>query len=181
MQKRERAAVPAVSGANASTLADPMALYDEAFMLKSVELAGSGAAAGFGGPFGAVVVRDGAIIAEATNRVLVDLDPTAHAEVTAIRQACAALGVFQLDRCQIYSSCEPCPMCLGAVYWARPQVVFFAGNRADAAFGDFDDAFIYDELNMAMESRTIPFLQVPVEGARQVFIDWKAKVDRTGY
>jgi guanine deaminase len=180
MGKPEHAA-PAIIGANAPTVADPMALYDERFMIRAVELAAIGAAAGFGGPFGAVVVRDGEILVEETNRVLVDLDPTAHAEVTAIRRACALLGAFQLDRCQLYSSCEPCPMCLGAVYWARPQVLYFAGDRADAAFGDFDDEFIYEQLALPMESRTIPFLKVSVEGARQVFIDWKAKVDRTGY
>ena len=155
--------------------------YDPAFMDLAIQLARQGAAAGRGGPFGAVVVKDGAVIGQGSNQVLSDLDPTAHAEITAIRRACAAIGSFQLDGAQIYSSCEPCPMCLGAVYWARPQVLFFAGDREDAAFGDFDDAFIYDELAIGPELRSIPFRKVSHPDARQVFVDWKAKDDRTPY
>lgn len=155
--------------------------FDPAFLARSVELAAAGAAAGDGGPFGAVVVRDGVILAEGNNRVLVDNDPTAHAEVVAIRRACAAVGSFQLDGAQLYSSCEPCPMCLGAVYWARPEVVFFAGTREDAAHGGFDDAFIYDELAAGLDGRKIPFLQVDHVDARRVFTDWNNKQDRTPY
>ncbi|GGM11094.1 nucleoside deaminase [Nakamurella endophytica] len=160
---------------------DPMAPFQAAFLDRALVLAAEGAAAGKGGPFGAVVVRDGAVVAEGCNQVLADNDPTAHAEVTAIRRACAALSTFQLDGCQIYSSCEPCPMCLGAVYWARPQVLYFAADREDAAFGDFDDAFIYRELATAAAERTIPFVQVPHGSARDLFVQWKAKTDRTPY
>jgi guanine deaminase len=158
-----------------------MADFDPRFLLRAIELAAEGVAAGAGGPFGAVLVKDGVLVAEGYNQVLSTNDPTAHAEVTVIRRACALIGSFQLDGFQLYSSCEPCPMCLGAVYWARPDVVYFAGTKADAAFGGFDDSFIYEELDGGIEARSIPFLHKPTDGARQVFVDWNAKTDRTAY
>ena len=155
--------------------------FDERFLVRAVELARQGAAAGNGGPFGAVLVRGGEIFAEGSNQVLATNDPTAHAEVTVIRSACAKLGHFQLDGFQLYSSCEPCPMCLGAVYWARPDVVYFAATKEDAKRGGFDDSFIYDELAGRMDARTIPFVPTPVPGAADVFTEWLAKADRTPY
>ena len=158
-----------------------MADFDPRFLARALELAADGAATGIGGPFGAVLVRDGEIFAEGSNQVLATNDPTAHAEVSVIRAACAKLGHFQLDGFQLYSSCEPCPMCLGAVYWARPEVVYFAGTQDDAKYGGFDDQFIYDELTVAPDERTIPFVQVDMAGAREVFSAWLAKPDRTEY
>ena len=158
-----------------------MADFEHRFLARLLELAAEGAASGDGGPFGAVLVKDGEIVGEGWNEVIATNDPTAHAEVTVIRRTCAALGTFQLDGFQLYSSCEPCPMCLGAVYWARPEVVYFAGTKDDAAYGGFDDSFIYSELAGALGDRTIPFVQVDTEGARDVFTAWLAKVDRTAY
>ncbi len=158
-----------------------MADFDPKFLLRALELAVEGVTAGAGGPFGAVLVKDGVVVAEGYNEVLLTNDPTAHAEVTVIRRACALIGSFQLDGFQLYSSCEPCPMCLGAVYWARPDVVYFAGTQDDAAYGGFDDSFIYQELSGAIEARTIPFLHRPTAGAREVFADWNTKTDRTAY
>ncbi len=164
-----------------ATVSLPHPDFDPAFLARSVEVAAAGASAGRGGPFGALVVRDGQVIAETSNRVLADTDPTAHAEVSVIRLACRELDSFQLDGCQLYSSCEPCPMCLGAVYWARPDVLFYAATRQDAAFGSFDDEFIYTELTLPQQARRIPFLQVDIPGAREVFIEWNDKTDRTPY
>lgn len=130
-----------------------------------------------GGPFGAVIVKDGSIIARGSNQVTVWNDPTAHAEVVAIREACKLLNDFQLTGCDIYCSCEPCPMCLGAIYWARPNRIFFAANRNDAANAGFDDAFIYNELTLNTDNRLIPTLQIHREAALEVFTDWK-KLDR---
>ncbi len=155
--------------------------YDPRFLTRALELAVEGMTAGAGGPFGAVLVKDGVIVGEGYNQVIAMNDPTAHAEVTVIRRTCTALGTFQLDGFQLYSSCEPCPMCLGAVYWARPEVVYFAGTKADAAYGGFDDSFIYDELARVIDERTIPFLQREVPGARDVFTRWLTKPDRTAY
>src|SRR6202011_1282375 len=113
-----------------------------------------------GGPFAAVIVRDANIVGTGVNRVTSSNDPTAHAEVVAIREACQALGAFQLTGCDLYTTCEPCPMCLGAIYWARPARVFYAGTAADAAAAGFDDAFIYDELKSAHAARSIPMAQL---------------------
>ena len=121
---------------------------DNAFMKEAIRLATENVRAGRGGPFAAVVVKDGHIIASGTNSVTSTNDPTAHAEVTAIREACRALGTFQLSGCEIYTSCEPCPMCLGAIYWARPDRVFYAATASDAAAAGFDDSFIYEELKL---------------------------------
>ncbi len=134
-----------------------------------------------GGPFAALVIKDGVLIAEGTNRVLVDQDPTAHAEVVAIRNACKALGSFQLDGCVLISSCEPCPMCLGAIYWARPSKVYFCNTREEAAEIGFDDDLIYTEINLDPIERKIPFIPIRFEGAKTAFNAWKEKMDKTQY
>jgi len=151
------------------------------FMRRAIELAQIGVDNNAGGPFGAVIVKDGKIIAEAHNEVTSTNDPTAHAEVMAIRKACKDLNTFQLDDCTLYTSCEPCPMCLGAIYWARPKQVFYAGERADAAAVAFDDQFIYDELEKEIEKREIPFMQLLREEAIPVFKKWEIKSDKTKY
>jgi len=125
-----------------------------------------------GGPFGAVVVKDGEIIASASNEVVLNNDPTAHAEVVAIRKACKALDSFQLDDCDIYASCEPCPMCLGAIYWARPRKVYYAGTREDAEKAGFDDSLIYNEINLPDQERKIPFEQIDQNEAIEIFREW---------
>jgi len=129
-------------------------------MNRAIQLAQTGMDSGAGGPFGAVVVKDDQIIAEGWNKVTSTNDPTAHAEVTAIRKACEKLGTFQLDDCVIYTSCEPCPMCLGAIYWARPKKVYYGCNKQDAADIAFDDQFIYDEIDAPINRRQIPFEQI---------------------
>jgi guanine deaminase len=134
-----------------------------------------------GGPFGALLVQDGQVIAEGANQVTLTNDPTAHAEVVAIRAACRALGTFQLTGCDLYTTCEPCPMCLGAIYWARPARVFFAGTAADAAKAGFDDAFIYDELKMPPQQRRIPMSGLLREEALAIFQAWMAKKEKTPY
>jgi len=154
---------------------------DKKFMRRAIELAEEGMNAHAGGPFGAVVVKDGEIIAEAFNRVTSANDPTAHAEIIAIREACKKLNSFQLGGCVIYTSCEPCPMCLGAIYWARPEKVFYACTRSDAAEIDFDDQFIYNELAVEMKDRKIEFTELLRNEAKPVFREWKKKTDVTRY
>ena len=154
---------------------------DKKFMRRAIELANEGMNANAGGPFGAVIVKDGEIISEGFNRVTSTNDPTAHAEVVAIRNACEKLGTFQLDDCIIYTSCEPCPMCLGAIYWARPKKVFYACQREDAAAIDFDDQMIYDEIAKNMADRQIEFTSVLREEGVKAFDNWTAKQDRTEY
>jgi guanine deaminase len=134
-----------------------------------------------GGPFGAVVIKDGKIVGRGNNRVTSSNDPTAHAEVMAIRDACKNLNTFQLDGCILYTSCEPCPMCLGAIYWARPDKVFYANTREDAAAIGFDDDFIYNEINVSMDERKIPFEQIARDEALKVFELWQNKTDKTAY
>jgi len=151
------------------------------FLDRAIELSREGMQQGDGGPFGAVIVRDGGIIAEGNNRVLVENDPTAHAEVTAIRRATAKLGRFDLSDCELYTSCEPCPMCLGAIYWARPKAVYYANTKQDAATIEFDDSFIYDEIAKPMNERSIPFHHVDSAAALEVFSEWAAKADKTQY
>jgi len=146
-----------------------MTEQDEYFMRKAIKLARKGMNKNAGGPFGAIVVKDGKIISKGYNKVTSKNDPTAHAEVVAIRKACKKLGTFQLDDCTIYTSCEPCPMCLGAIYWARPKQVFYASNKKDAAAIGFDDQFIYKELEVPLASRQIPFIQVLRNEAIPVF------------
>lgn len=137
---------------------------------------------GLGGPFGAVVVRDGRIVAEAANSVIPMNDPTAHAEVVAIRRACDALGAVHLSGCEIYTSCEPCPMCLGAVYWAHIDRVYFAATQVQAAEAEFDDSFIYREIALAPEARSVPMIYAPMGDAGQApFRAWLAKQDRVRY
>ena len=153
---------------------------DREFIQRAIDLAAESVKKG-GGPFGAVVVKDGKVIAESANSVTPDNDPTAHAEVNAIRLACKKLGTFMLDGCEIYASCEPCPMCLGAIYWAHIKTIYYAGNRSDAAKAGFDDDFIYREINIDPEKRSVPaFNFMPTEGAA-VFKLWLDKEDRTNY
>lgn len=156
-------------------------MEDELFMRHAISLGATGMASGCGGPFGAVVVRDGQIIGEGFNRVLADKDPTAHAEVVAIRRACHTLGHFQLEGCTLYASCEPCPMCLGAIYWARPDRLLFAAGREDAARLGFDDAFIYRELVLPPNARKIPTAQLGASEAVRMMEAWVDKSDRTMY
>lgn len=134
-----------------------------------------------GGPFAAVIVKNGAVIARGTNLVTSTNDPTAHAEIVAIREACRTLGSFQLDGCDVYTSCEPCPMCLGAIYWARPRGIYYANSRDDAARIGFDDRAIYDEFARPHGERRIPMIQVLQEEANVVFQEWLAKNDRIPY
>lgn len=136
---------------------------------------------GSGGPFGAVITRNGVIISEAGNTVTTSCDPTAHAEVNAIRAASLALGTFDLAGCEIYSSCEPCPMCLGAIYWAHLDRVYFAATRHDAALGGFDDRLIYDEFAADTSRRRIPLVHVPRPDARAPFEAWWQRTDRVAY
>jgi guanine deaminase len=154
---------------------------DKYFMRRAIKLAETGMDSNAGGPFGAVIVKDEKIIAEGFNKVTSTNDPTAHAEVLAIREACKKLNSFQLEDCTIYTSCEPCPMCLGAIYWARPKAVFYACNREDAAKINFDDQFIYDELRKNMEKRKIKFNSVLRDEALPVFKKWDEKTDVTKY
>lgn len=151
------------------------------FMNKAIQLAIKGMDANEGGPFGCVIVKDGKIIGRGNNKVTSNNDPTAHAEVTAIRDACKHLNSFQLDGCIIYTSCEPCPMCLGAIYWARPDKVYFGCNQKDAANIGFDDAFIYTEIELNYNKRSIPFEQVSQKNALEAFNKWSEKIDKTAY
>lgn len=158
-----------------------MSSFDERFMHRAIELARRGMEEGDGGPFGSVVVKDGVIIGEGTNRVTSTNDPTAHAEVVAIREACKNLGTFQLSGCEIYASCEPCPMCLSAIYWSRADNIFFAGDRHDAARAGFDDAYIYDEFASEPSGRKIRIEQRMQKAAATVFDEWIEKPDKVRY
>lgn len=151
------------------------------FMREAIALSEYNMTSNEGGPFGAVVVKDGQIVGRGNNRVLSTNDPTAHAEVVAIREACASLGTFQLDGCEIYCSCEPCPMCLGAIYWARPDKIYFANTKHDAAAIGFDDRFIYEELDRPFEERKIFTGQMLREEALAAFKMWAEKADKTEY
>lgn len=150
-------------------------------MERAVELSRKGMMKDDGGPFGAVIVKDGKIIAEGNNKVTSTNDPTAHAEMVAIRNACKKLDTFDLSGCELYTSCEPCPMCLSAIYWARLDKIFYANTRKDAAEIDFDDDFIYNEIPLSIEKRSIPMIKVDSEDALKVFKDWKEKEDRVEY
>jgi len=151
------------------------------FMAKAIALAVENARSGRGGPFGALVVRDGAIIATGVNSVTAINDPTAHAEVMAIRAACRALGSFQLTGCDLYASCEPCPMCLGAIYWARPARVFFGALAEDAAAAGFDDSLIYRECGLPWTQRRIPMEQGMRQEAQAAFAAWREAARRVQY
>ena len=158
-----------------------MTELDKKFMQKAIDLAKEGMKLNAGGPFGAVVVQDGVIVGEGYNKVTSTNDPTAHAEVTAIRNACKKLGTFQLNDCVIYTSCEPCPMCLGAIYWARPKMVFFGCNREDASEIGFDDQFIYDEMERDLGDRKIKIVKMMRKEALTAFEEWSEKMDKTKY
>ena len=150
-------------------------------MKRAIKLAETGVDMNKGGPFGCVVVKDGAIIGEGHNQVISSNDPTAHAEIIAIRNACIKLNSFQLDGCTIYCSCEPCPMCLGAIYWARPEKVFYACDRNDAALIEFDDQFIYDEIEKQIGDRSIEFIRLLREESLSVLKKWSEKEDKISY
>jgi guanine deaminase len=151
------------------------------FMERAIQLAVENVRSGRGGPFGAVVVRNGGILSEAANCVTLTNDPTAHAEVVAIRAACAKLGLFELRDCEIYTSCEPCPMCLGAIYWARPARVFFGCTAADASTAGFDDSFIYREILQKHSERGIPMVQLMREEALETFRAWERQPNKLPY
>jgi guanine deaminase len=153
----------------------------DAFMDHALKLALEKTRAHQGGPFGAVIVRDNQIIAEGWNQVTSTNDPTAHAEVVAIRQACAKLGCFTLPDCDIYASCEPCPMCLGAIYWCRLRRLYYANTRSQAAEIGFDDEFIYREIAIAPESRRIPGVRLLTPSSHLPFAQWVAMADKTRY
>jgi len=150
-------------------------------MRRAIELSVENVRSGKGGPFAALVVKDGEILATGTNLVTTACDPTAHAEVVAIREACRKLGEFQLAGCEIYTTCEPCPMCLGAIYWARPARVYFGNTASDAAAIGFDDSFIYQQLGVALDERAIPMVQMMREEALAAFQEWERKSDRIRY
>ena len=150
-------------------------------MTRAIALAQEGMDSGKGGPFGAVIVKDDEIIAESCNKVTSQNDPTAHAEIAAIRLACQKLNTFQLTDCTLYTSCEPCPMCFGAIYWARPKAVFYACTKEDAAVIDFDDQFIYDELEKSTDDLSIAFKNIMRKESQQVFKNWATKTDRIDY
>lgn len=151
------------------------------FMQEAGQIALENVLSGKGGPFGAVIVKDGKIIARGMNLVTVTPDPTAHAEVTAIREAAKALGTFDLSGCEIYTSCEPCPMCLGAIYWARLEKVYYAATQADAAAIDFDDEFIYQEFARPIEDRRLPMIQEAREEGLKAFKAWKDSQNKIRY
>jgi len=151
------------------------------FMARAIELSIENVRSGRGGPFAAVVVKGGKLIAEASNCVTSTNDPTAHAEIVAIREACKKLGFFELNGCEIYTSCEPCPMCMGAIYWARPDRVFFGNTAADAAEAGFDDSLIYQEIGQPHAERKIPMIQMMREEALEGFRAWVRKSDKVPY
>ena len=151
------------------------------FMWEAIRLSIQNIRDGNGGPFACVIVKDGKIVARGTNSVTSTNDPTAHAEVVAIRNACKELNTFQLTGCEIYTSCEPCPMCLGAIYWARPDRIYYANGRTDAAKIGFDDEFLYEELPKKISDRTIPTVQLMREEALAAFREWDQKQDKIKY
>ena len=150
-------------------------------MLEAIAMSQKGIRDNEGGPFGCIIVKGDDIVGRGNNRVTSTNDPTAHAEVVAIRDACRNLSSFQLDDCEVYTSCEPCPMCLGAIYWARPKVIYYANNREDAAAIGFDDSMIYEEMGKSYHERKIPILSLSREEANKVFMEWQEKADKTAY
>lgn len=153
----------------------------EAYMRHAIALSLDMMRSGKGGPFGAVIVRDDRIVGEGCNQVTSANDPTAHAEMVAIRRACQALGTFELSGCEIYTSCEPCPMCLSAIYWARLERIYFANGRADAAAIGFRDDFLYHEIPLPLEQRSIPALRLLPEEGWSAFAEWQRKSDKVPY
>lgn len=154
---------------------------NEKFMRMAIGLSEFNVKHGIGGPFGAVIVKNGIVVAKSANRVIPDIDPTAHAEISAIRLACLQLGTIDLSGCEIYTSCEPCPMCLGAIYWARIAKIFYANTKADAAAIGFDDDYIYGELKCEMHERKVPFVQLLRDEAIKTFQNWGASSLRVKY
>jgi guanine deaminase len=154
---------------------------EEKFMMEAISLSKKSIENNEGGPFGCIVVKNDQIIGRGNNKVILENDPTSHAEVVAIRDACKTLGTFQLDDCEIYSSCEPCPMCLGAIYWARPKIVYYANTRNDAASVGFDDSMIYDEIGIDPDNRKIPLKNLCRKDALNVFEYWFNKQDKKLY
>ncbi len=154
---------------------------EEKFMREAITLSEQAVANNEGGPFGCVIVRGDEIVGRGNNSVLATNDPTAHAEMMAIRDACKNLDTFQLTDCEIYTSCEPCPMCFGAIYWARPKSVYFANTKKDASTGGFDDSFIYHEINKPMDEKKIPFHHVQIDEAINAFKQWNEKTDKIKY
>lgn len=154
---------------------------DIEFLKEAVQLSGEAVSKNLGGPFGCVIVKDGIIISKGYNKVTASSDPTAHAEVVAIREACKLLNNHQLTGCVVYASCEPCPMCLGAIYWARPDKLIYANTRYQAAAIHFDDQFIYDEINKEAATRQIPFIHHPLPEADEVFDSWLKNDNRVEY
>lgn len=154
---------------------------EKRFLERAIELSRSGMQSGHGGPFGCIIVKGDEIVGEGCNMVTSSNDPTAHAEVVAIRNACKHLNTYQLTGCEVYTSCEPCPMCLGAIYWARPQRVIYANTKQDAAAIEFDDDFIYREINTGMNERKIPFFHFPHPLAKQVFDQWSQLENKKEY
>ncbi len=162
-------------------MADDQALLDRRYLLRAIELSADQVRSGKGGPFGAVVVRGAAILAEGCNEVTSAFDPTAHAEVVAIRRACLSINDFSLVGATIYASCEPCPMCLAAIYWARLDRLVFANTRAEAAAIGFDDALIYDEIPKPVLARRLPTLHLPLSEGADAFDEWARKTDKIAY
>ncbi|MGH9629193.1 MAG: nucleoside deaminase [Bryobacteraceae bacterium] len=154
---------------------------EETFMRRAIHLSVENASGAKGGPFGAVVVKDEQIIAEGVNLVTSTMDPTAHAEIVAIRAACSVLKSFQLDGCELYTSCEPCPMCLGAIFWARPAKVHYGATQADAARSGFDDSFIYEQIALPPNLRGIPMQQLLGSEALAAFEQWQRNAAKTPY
>ena len=154
---------------------------EEKFMQEAIALSKTGMENNNGGPFGCVIVKGEEIIGRGNNKVHCNNDPTAHAEITAIRDACKNLGSFQLEGCEIYSSCEPCPMCLGAIYWARPAIIYYANTREDAANINFDDSMIYEEMKADIDNRKIPMVSLSREKAQEIFQQWINKDEKNVY
>lgn len=154
---------------------------NEKFMKMAIALSEQNVTQSLGGPFGAVIVKDGKLIAKSANKVTTSNDPTAHAEVSAIRKACKKLKTFDLSGCIIYTSCEPCPMCLGAIYWSRIELIYYANTKKDAADIGFDDQFIYDEIDLALHKRKLPVVQLLREEAQQAFKQWSASAIKIEY
>jgi guanine deaminase len=153
----------------------------ETFLQQALQMAADNVDSGNGGPYGAIIVKDKSVIAASGNKVTSTIDPTAHAEIMAIRAACKHLNNFRLSGCVLYTSCEPCPMCLGAIYWARLDAVYYACNRFDAADAKFDDSFIYDEINLLPHDRRIPMLNIKLPNAQEPFKIWNQKTDKITY
>lgn len=151
------------------------------FMRLAIEMSEENVRSGNGGPFGAVIVKDGVLIAKGCNLVTATNDPTAHAEVSTIRLACTSLNTFDLSGCTIYTSCEPCPMCLGAIYWARIDMIYYGNTKKDAADIGFDDHFIYEELDLPMDKRNLPIVQMLRDESLQAFRLWEKAETKTGY